>query len=33
MGCFSFLCKESGEPANSTSFDGDACTLYLLEKT
>lgn len=31
MGCFSFLCKESAKPANSTSFDGDACRLFLLK--
>ena len=31
MGCFSFLCKESGKPANSTSFDGSPCRLFLLE--
>lgn len=31
MGCFSFLCKESGLPVSSSSFDGDACRLYLLE--
>ena len=31
MGCFSFLCKESGLPVTSTSFSGDACRLYLLK--
>jgi len=31
MGCFSFLCKESGLPIASSSFDGDACRLYLIE--
>jgi hypothetical protein len=31
MGCFSFLCKESGLPVASSSFDGDACRLYLLK--
>jgi len=31
MGCFSFLCKNSEEPALSTSFDGSPCYLFLLE--
>lgn len=31
MGCFSFLCKESGLPVTSTSFSGDAVRLYLLK--
>jgi hypothetical protein len=31
MGCFSFVCKESGLPVASSSFDGDACRLYLLK--
>ena len=31
MGCFSFKCKESGKPVASSSFDGDAVRLYLLE--
>jgi hypothetical protein len=31
MGCFSYLCKNSGKAVNSDSFDGDACTIYLLE--
>jgi hypothetical protein len=31
MGCFSFLCKVSGEPANSTSFNGSPCYLFLLK--
>jgi len=31
MGCFSFLCKESGKPALSTSFDGSPCYLFLLK--
>jgi len=31
MGCFSFLCKESGKPALSTSFDGSPCHLFLLK--
>lgn len=32
MGCFSYLCKNSGKPVNSTSFDGDLVYLFLLEK-
>ena len=31
MGCFSFLCKESGLPVASDSYSGDACRLYLLK--
>lgn len=31
MGCFSFMCKESGKPAASSSFDGDAVYLFLLK--
>ncbi|MCJ8478654.1 hypothetical protein MOO17_11495 [Escherichia coli] len=31
MGCFSFLCKESGKAALSTSFDGSPCYLFLLK--
>lgn len=31
MGCFSFMCKESGLPVASSSFDGDAVRLYLLK--
>jgi hypothetical protein len=31
MGCFSFLCKVSGKPALSTSFDGSPCYLFLLK--
>ena len=31
MGCFSFLCKESGLPVASSSYDGDACRLFLLK--
>jgi hypothetical protein len=31
MGCFSFICKESGLPVASSSFDGDACRMYLLK--
>lgn len=30
MGCFSFMCKESGDPALSTSFNGSPCYLFLL---
>ena len=31
MGCFSFICKESKLAVASSSFDGDACRLYLLK--
>jgi len=31
MGCFSFKCKESGKAVASSSFDGDAVRMYLLE--
>ena len=31
MGCFSFLCKKSGNAALSTSFDGSPCYLFLLK--
>ena len=31
MGCFSFMCKESGLPVASSSFDGDAVRMYLLK--
>ncbi len=31
MGCFSFKCKVSGKPIASSSFDGDACRLFLLK--
>jgi len=31
MGCFSFMCKNSGLPAASSSFDGDAVRLFLLK--
>ena len=31
MGCFSFICKESGLPIASDSFSGDACRMYLLK--
>lgn len=31
MGCFSFLCKESGKAVASSSFDGDACRMFLLK--
>lgn len=30
MGCFSYLCKKSGKPALSTSFDGSPCRIFLL---
>lgn len=32
MGCFSFLCLESGKPINSSSFGGDPVHLFLLRK-
>jgi len=32
MGCFSYLCKECGEPVNSDSFSGEHCTIYLLKE-
>jgi len=31
MGCFSFICKETGLPVASDSFSGDAVRLYLLK--
>lgn len=31
MGCFSFLCVESGKAVSSSSFDGDAVRMYLLK--
>ncbi len=31
MGCFSFMCKKSGEPILSSSFSGDAVHLFLLK--
>lgn len=31
MGCFSFLCKESGLAVGSDSMSGDAVRLYLLK--
>lgn len=31
MGCFSFICKKSGKPANSSSFSGDLVHLFLLK--
>jgi hypothetical protein len=31
MGCFSFICKESGLPVASDSFSGDAVRMYLLK--
>jgi len=32
MGCFSFICKKSGKPGNSTSFQGNPVHLFLLRK-
>lgn len=32
MGCFSWLCDVCGKGIKSTSFHGDKCRLYLLEK-
>jgi hypothetical protein len=32
MGCFSFICKKSGEPVLSSSFSGDAVHLFLLKE-
>lgn len=32
MGCFSFICKKSGEPVLSNSYNGDAVYLFLLKK-
>lgn len=32
MGCFSFLCKVTGEAALSTSFDGSPVHMFLLKK-
>ena len=31
MGCFSYICKKSGRPVNSTSFKGDRVHLFLLK--
>ena len=31
MGCFSYLCKKSGKPINSSSFRGDKCHIFLLK--
>ena len=31
MGCFSFLCSNSGKAVASSSFDGDAVRMYLLK--
>ena len=31
MGCFSFICKKSNKPVNSTSFEGDPVHLFLLK--
>ena len=32
MGCFSYLCKETGRPVASDSFSGDAVYMFRLEK-
>jgi len=32
MGCFSYICKKTGEPVLSSSFNGDAVHLFLLYK-
>lgn len=32
MGCFSFLCVNSGKAALSTSFDGSPCRLFLMRE-
>jgi len=32
MGCFSFMCKETGKAGLSTSFDGSPVHLFLLKK-
>ena len=32
MGCFSFMCKKSGKPGNSSSFGGNPVHLFLLKK-
>lgn len=31
MGCFSFKCKKSGKPVNSSSYYGDSVHLFLLK--
>ena len=31
MGCFSFICKETGKPVNSSSVNGDPVHLFLLK--
>ena len=31
MGCFSYICKESGKSVTSTSFSGDPVRMYLLK--
>ena len=33
MGCFSFLCKECGEPILSNSFRGQQVKLFLLKNS
>jgi len=32
MGCFSFMCKVTGKPGNSSSFGGNPVHLFLLKK-
>jgi len=32
MGCFSFICKECGEPILSNSFSGEKVKLFLLKE-
>ena len=32
MGCFSFMCKETGKAVNSTSFDGTPVHMFLLKQ-
>jgi len=31
MGCFSFICKKTDQPAHSTSFNGTAVHMFLLK--
>ncbi len=32
MGCFSYICKGCGTPINATSFAGEKCIIFLLDK-
>ena len=32
MGCFSYICKGCGTPINSTTFAGESCIIFLLDK-